>query len=402
MTTATNLAVDRAIAMCALTRRRLLTSALCATATAATTGCGGGSDGGGGNDGAGGNGAFTSVASMRTPRQFASAARLPGGRVLIAGGNAGGPALASTEIFDPATGRWSDAASMRVARSSFGNDGFLVPLASGRVLALGSTAELYDSASDTWTLLPAPPVPMASSTKTLLADGRLLVIPNQSSQVYLYDPASGLWTSVGGFDRRSDHAATALADGRVLISGGRASVKLATALLFDPQSRTWRSAGTLRNARYSHFSFALPDGRVAVSHGIVDGGTLADTTEVYDPASGAWRSAGNIRKFSPSTVGASGTPLSGGRFLVAGGGLPGNGGAIVDQVPQGQLDETNGEWFDPATLTWQRATQAPGGLVVPRLHHAAVALADGSVLIAGGMRSTLSTSATAAAEIYRG
>jgi Kelch motif len=381
-----------------LTRRQWL-----ATAAAGVAGCGGG--GGGGDGGATGGaepGTFSAVASMRTRREAASAARLPSGRVLVAGGRSGGAALASAEIFDPVAGQWSDAAPMRAGRSASGNGGFLVLLPTGRVLALGGTAELYDPAADSWALLPAPPAPLGAGTKTLLADGRLLVMPNQSTQVHLYDPATGTWTSAGGFDGRRDHAAVQLVDGRVLVSAGRGANTLSTALLFNPMTLAWRSAGTMRKARYGHFSFLLPDGRVAVSHGVFDDGTSANTAEVYDPATGSWLPAGGVRKFGPSVVGASGTPLPGGRYLVTGGAGAGNGGVILDQVPQGLLDETNAEWFDPATLAWQRATRAPGGLVTPRAYHVAVALADGSVLVAGGTVSTLVSATTAAAEIYRG
>jgi Kelch motif/Galactose oxidase, central domain len=383
-----------------LTRRQLL-----AAAAATVAGCGGGGDGGagaGGGPGGAGPGSFSAVASMRTRREAASGARLPSGRVLVAGGRSGGTAVASVEIFDPVAGQWGDAAPMRSARSASGSSGFLVALPDGRVLALGSTAELYDPATDSWALLPAPPAGMGGGAKTLLADGRLLVVPNQSTQVHLYDPANGRWTAAGGLDGRRDAAVVQLADGRVLVSGGRGTNTLATALLFDPATLAWRSAGTMRKARYGHFSFVLPNGRAVVSHGVFDDGTSADTTEVYDPAAATWLPAGGIHKFGPSVVGASGTPMPGGRYLVAGGAGAGNGGVILDQVPQGLLDETNAEWFDPATLAWQRATRAPGGLVTPRAYHVAVALADGSVLVAGGTTSTLVSGTTAAAEIYRG
>lgn len=379
----------------ALSRRRLLL----AGAGTFVSACGGGGGGGGSDGAAGGEGRFTAVASMRTGRDRPSAVRLSSGRVLVAGGRSSGALTSSAEIFDPASGQWTAAAAMRTARWAGGNDGFLINLPNGQVLALGGAAELYDPGADTWTPVANTPAAVGSGgSKTLLKDGRVLLIPGGGTAAYLYDPVGAAWSGVPGFDGRTEHAAARLGDGRVLVSGGHGngSAYLPTALLFDPANGSWRATGTLRVGRYQHFSFALADGRVVVSHGVVSAPTVTDSTEIYDAASGTWRAGGDIHKFSPSTSGATGTLMKDGRFLVAGGATTGSSSPILDQVPQGLLDETNAEWFDSTAAVWRRATRAPGGLVVPRYGHAAVALDDGSVLLAGGLSGTTS------AEIFRG
>jgi hypothetical protein len=55
---------------------------------------------------------FTSTGAMTVPRSKFGAALLPDGRVLIAGGQSGGPwgtRVTSTQIYDPRTGRFSPA-----------------------------------------------------------------------------------------------------------------------------------------------------------------------------------------------------------------------------------------------------------------------------------------------------
>ena len=95
-------------------------------------------------------GTWSATGSMTTAREFHPATLLPSGKVLVAGGYAGGP-LSSAELYDPTAGTWSTAGSMANAR--YGHTATL--LNSGRVLVAGgysaegfgidlSSAELYD------------------------------------------------------------------------------------------------------------------------------------------------------------------------------------------------------------------------------------------------------------------
>jgi len=361
---------------------------------------GGGSDASGDGAAAGNNGRFVAQASMTEGRREPGIARLPDGRVLVAGGSpsSGSGVLASTEIFDPRNGRWS--AGPRMALGGVGR--FMTPLADGRVLAVQSStvAEVYDPASGLWTRVPAGPVGFAlDGSMTLLADGSVLVLGFVQSMIYT--PSANAWTPVAGFDGRRDHAATQLADGRVFVSGGwinQSSQPLSTTLLFDPARGTWQAGPRMRQARQLHFSVRLQDSKVLLTHGIVDTASLQAASEIFDPQTGSFVStAGAVVKFEASTIGATATELGGGRLLVAGGGTT-TGKTILDNPPQGGLDETNAEIFDPASRTWLRATPPGTGLVTPRRYHSAVALSDGGVLVVGGIGLA---GASTAAEIWR-
>src|SRR6266481_6897297 len=84
---------------------------------------------------------------------------------------------------------------------------------------------------------------------------------------------------------RTGHAATALADGRVLITGGRdnAGIIVATVEVFDPANETSTAIGTLNTARIDHTATLLADGRVLIAGGTSASGALA-SAEIFDPA----------------------------------------------------------------------------------------------------------------------
>ena len=62
----------------------------------------------------------------------------------------------------------------------------------------------------------------------------------------------GTWTTTGALSTaRSDHTATLLPNGKVLVAGGcNSSSVLASAELYDPATGTWTATGSLTTARY--------------------------------------------------------------------------------------------------------------------------------------------------------
>jgi hypothetical protein len=200
-------------------------------------------------------GRFSRTGSMQLSHMHHSATSLQDGRVLILGSSGGesSPDSRAAELYDPSTGTFERTGSMASVR---GNHTATL-LADGRVLVAGGaggpndtiyrTAELYDPRSGTF----SPTSPMTdrreSHTATLLPDGRVLVAGGYArngngwrilAETELFDPATGTFTSAGLMGTpRSDHTATRLLDGRVLINGGwdvDYAVPVTTGVLFQP------------------------------------------------------------------------------------------------------------------------------------------------------------------------
>ena len=175
-------------------------------------------------------GRFTPTGSMHVPRVPYGAVRLRDGRVLVAGGTTTGKAVtASGEIYDPLTGSFTLTGSLRTARRK--HAGFL--LSDGRVLIVGGTtggddgtvlrdAELFDPAQERFS--PAPPLlnPRFKFSVAALPGGLVLVVGGAEELAEVYDPTAAAFRPVRGAGAalRLFPAATPLADGSVLITGG--------------------------------------------------------------------------------------------------------------------------------------------------------------------------------------
>src|SRR5262249_5547054 len=108
--------------------------------------------------------------SLSTGRFAHTATLLTDGTVLVAGGNG---IVATTEIYDPATGAWSVTGSLNTAR--YGQTATL--LRDGRVLIAGgssflASAEVYDPATGSWSVTGSLSVGREGHTATLLPNDK--------------------------------------------------------------------------------------------------------------------------------------------------------------------------------------------------------------------------------------
>jgi WD40 repeat protein len=179
-------------------------------------------------------GTFTYTGSMVVARDYQIAVLLQNGKVLIAGGGDGsGVALDSSELYDPVTGTFALSGTMLERRDDA--TGTLLP--NGKVLVVGGgnndvsngTAELYDPATGTFSASQSSIAPRSFATATVLPNGSVLICggvdgansANTLNDAQLYDPASDTFTLTGAMATpRFDHSAVLLKNGTVLVAGG--------------------------------------------------------------------------------------------------------------------------------------------------------------------------------------
>jgi len=156
------------------------------SALALLCGCGGGISGRSAlpPQGGGAPGAFTATGSLNTARGEHTATLLNNGMVLIAGGTTsnGLQFFASAELYNPATGTFTLTGSLNAARNSHTatllNNGMVLiagGLTGGPVSSLGTSVELYNPATGTFTATGSLNTGRESHTATLLNNGMVLI-----------------------------------------------------------------------------------------------------------------------------------------------------------------------------------------------------------------------------------
>jgi hypothetical protein len=199
---------------------------------------------------------------MNTARSGHRATLLANGLVVVAGGygiTGATGALASAELYNPATGQWTPTGSMNTARGFQ----YAVLLANGQVLVLFGSNELTGTG-------------LVTSTE-------------------VYDPATGTWSVNGNTGATAQFAfsVTLLNTGKVLIAGGancvypRPCVEVSTAELYDPSVGASTFTGSMNVARSSHSTTLLTNGQVLAAGGMVQKSirkfAFTSTAELYMP-----------------------------------------------------------------------------------------------------------------------
>ncbi len=276
-------------------------------------------------------GVWTPTGSLNNVNSARTATLLNNGKVLVTGEKYDPTYLKfpSAELYDPATGLWTLAANPGVISQT------ATLLLSGNVLITGSWipfngnaykgALYYDPAADTWTPTGSLASYADNLTATLLANGKVLVAGGYICSLScvgintseLYDPATNLWTLTGSLvDGRYSHTATLLPNGKVLVAGGYTnSVVLNTAELYDPSTGLWTKTTSLTNGRYSHTATRLPNGKVLVAGGFNNSAVLV-SAELYDPSTALWTQTSSLANARTSHTA---SLLANGKVLVVGG-----------------------------------------------------------------------------------
>jgi hypothetical protein len=229
----------------------------------------------------------------------------------------------------------------------------------------------------------------SNHTATMLGSGQVLVAAGYgpagaTSSAELYDPTSSTFTSTASMIApREYHAAALLDSGDVLIAGGSngSAVALSSAEIYDPTAATFTDTGVpMTTARESLTATLLPSGgKVLLTGGCI--GTCPSglsSAELYDPIADTFTSTSSSMT-SPRALHTA--TLYGSTVLLVGG-IDGGGSA-----------QASAEIYDPSADTFT----ATGSMATAREYHTATALSSGDVLVAGGFNGS---GALSSAEVY--
>ncbi len=281
---------------------------------------------------------WTKVGLLGTARTAPAAAVLPDGRVLVAGGYFHTGETAAAGLTPDISLVAYRAPSVDASQGPAPPDDVDVP-PHGYALA---TAELFDPATGQWSGTGAMAYARVGAAAVTLPDGRILVVgsgPENVSRIHpeayetaeIYDPSTGQFSPAGrlpDIDRAGlkelgvevpdgdpqpawNGALVALPDGGALLVGHASWWKhqgdIGRTLRFDVAMGTWREVGrpaavvwnndtggtfeTPDTLRLYAAVTGLSDGRVLVAGGVntyQSTGTTLDSAEAYDPATDAW------------------------------------------------------------------------------------------------------------------
>ncbi len=248
-------------------------------------------------------GGWTIADSLNEPRQNHSSVLLNDSSILVSGGPGDGIRLSSCEIFNPYLNQWRQTDSMNFGRTAH----LSILLNNNRVLVVGSnktrSCEIFDPQAETWIFTDSLNIRrMFNHTATLLNNGKVLVVGGYDVPIdttygvklkdcELYNPATNSWSITDSLKyERWAHTATLLADGRVLVCGG----DTLPSEIFDPITETWSNAAPMINKRNYQSAILLPDGNVLVSGGYSSSSWFNDC-ELYNPINDEWLPAGTMQ-----------------------------------------------------------------------------------------------------------
>ena len=306
---------------------------------------------------------------LNSKRAFHTSTLLVSGQILTCGGSDGVRNLASCELMDPKTRKWTVTGSMNYARAM--HTATLLP--NGNVLVTGGVGENSSSLNYSEIFYPATRRWVAAEpmkhvrqrhTATLLPDGNVLVTGgDNAASAELFISSSASWQNVGNLIwGRAQHTATLLKNGNVLITGGvgGAGGGLYQTEIYRSASRDFVAGPDLTVPRYGHTANLLRDGRVLVMGGS-DNVFSGNTSEVYDGSTWGMYVVTQQNRTNHRSI-----LMPNGKVIFTGGEMPG-------------YVQPWAEVYDPDFNVW-----SPQGKTAQRVHHTSVLTQDNFIINIGG------------------
>lgn len=308
-----------------------------------------------------------------------------------------------------APGSAGEASSTAQALSLFGD---LYPLGDGRMLAIGGAGPLvtsYDTVAEATALAGVLPVaPTFFQARAQLADGRVLSFGGVDANgapiadATLFDPADGSTSSVGPMlSPRAGAAAARLSNGKVLIVGGLSTIDLTdpttffggilgTSELFDPATNTFTAGPTLVEPKAFASATLLNNGQVLVAGGL---GVLPIVNLPFVSNTAYLYNTNNTFGLFPKLF-TDGRLFHGATKLADGrviltGGITADLSGILTSGDPTQIAFTTLGTSAVYGTTLGGSFSNGPALATTRVFHTATKLVDGRVLVAGGFSGTL-------------
>lgn len=200
------------------------------------------------------------------------------------------PAAAPTVPAVPAVPRWSQKASLPLARSGLANAVYedYIYLIGGKTAA-GVTGQLeaYQPANDRWTTLAPKPTPVseigaAAIGGKIFVPGGLLASGQPSDVLEFYDPRTNQWEVRTSLPEKVSGYALAQMEGKLYLFGGSNGQQVVNSVYeYNPDSDHWVKKTNLPTAR-AYAGAAVVNGKIYVVGGY-DGKRSLAVTEVYSP-----------------------------------------------------------------------------------------------------------------------
>lgn len=285
---------------------------------------------------------------MNVSRAFHTMTQLEDKRILICGGVTDGmgqqppypvDVLKSAEIYDPATGVFTQLPDMDEYRAGHTATLITTGVHAGKVLVAGgtvgdlnthqideegdlfgtevATTELFDPLTNTFSAGPDMHEPKAGAGAVSLADGRIMIaggitwvviippirIPFFSDRASFYNPTSNSFnTEIGMRDARALFGITELQNGNFLLAGGAGGDilsigPLADAEVFNPGNFTFTATTNMPNEAAFPGIVTLANGLAVVVGGAEN--TIADPIPIadvnaWDSVTGLWTSLADL------------------------------------------------------------------------------------------------------------
>jgi Kelch motif len=330
------------------------------------------------------HGKFIRTGNLLTPRVDHNAILLHDGRVLLVGGigHDSWQSLDSAELYDPTSGSFRGVGNMISARS----EPTLTTLKDGRVLVAGGwtaspnaievrggmsvhavnavyETEIFDAKTESFSTGPVMSSSSAGNSAVLLDDGRVLIIGDTFALqmiAEIYDPAQAkIIEAAKPLVRRYGGVATVkLGDGRVLVTCSDITAQGTSAEVYDPRTNAFAETGRMLNPMSKCSATLLPNGEALVL-GYAD--SKGYEGQLYDPSTNRFREIGvrNLAAPIPSAF---------------------NGSKVLITSADLQVQNLDAYVYDSASDKLATIGEMP----TERFGYSSTALADDSVLIAGG------------------